>query len=505
MIVETIQKVPTGITGFDLIAQGGLPRGRATLVSGSSASGKTVFALQFLAEGIRQFGESGVYVTFEESPADIRRNVLGLGWDLAEWERQGRFAFVDASPVAEDEPVISGTYDMGVMMARIRHAVQSVGATRLAMDGLANVLARGIDEGTLRRELFRIVHALKELDVTAILTAERVDDFSAVSRYGIEEFVVDNTVILRNVLAEEKRRRTMEILKFRGAHHQKGEFPFTILSGRGIAAIPLSSMQLQQRSSEARITSGIAELDAMCGGGFFRDSIILVSGATGTGKTLTATHFLGGSSPGDRCLLFAFEESRDQLFRNAAGWGFDFEALEAEGRLRVVADYPEVMSLEDHLIRMKTEIEDFRPTRLAVDSLSALERVSTLKGFREFVIAITSFVKDMEITGLFTSTTPALLGGTSVTEAHISTITDSIVLLRYVELFGEMRRGITVLKMRGSYHDRRIREYEIDGSGMHLGLPFRGVSGILSGTVTASGPQELDRMEELFGGSAEPA
>jgi circadian clock protein KaiC len=335
--------------------------------------------------------------------------------------------------------------------------------------------------------------------VTAVMTAERTQEYGDIARYGVEEFVADNVVILRNALEDEKRRRTIEIMKFRGTSHQKGEFPFTIITNRGIVVIPLSAMELVQRSSNVRITSGNTELDKMCGGGFFRDSIILVSGATGTGKTLMSTNFIAGGAKNDeKCLLFAFEESRDQLFRNAIGWGVDFERMEKQGSLKVVCQYPETAGLEDHLVMMKDVINDFQPNRVAVDSLSALERISTVRGFREFVIGLTSFIKHHEIAGLYTSTTPTLLGGTSVTEAHISTITDSIILLRYVEVYGEMRRGITVLKMRGSMHDKDILEFKIDGQGMHIGKPFRSVSGILSGNFVHITPGEIDRIGELF-------
>jgi circadian clock protein KaiC len=172
--------------------------------------------------------------------------------------------------------------------------------------------------------------------------------------------------------------------------------------------------------------------------------------------------------------------------------------MEADGKLKVICAYPEVAGLEDHLLRMRAAIQEIKPQRVAVDSLSALERISTTKGFREFIIGLTSFIKHQEIAGLFTSTTPSLMGGTSVTEAHISTITDSIILLRYVEMYGEMRRGVTVLKMRGSHHDKNIREFNIDHQGMTIGKPFRNVNGILAGRPAQVEPVEIDRLNAMF-------
>lgn len=494
-----VEKVSTGIAGFDLISNGGLPKGRTTLVVGSAGSAKTVFATQFLAEGIVQAGENGVFVTFEESPVHIRRNMRAFGWPLDEYERDDKWAFVDVSPTVGEEMIVSGGYDFGALLARIESAVRRVGAKRVSLDSLGAVFGRFPDAALVRQELFRLAEATRSLGVTTVMTAERSDEYGDISRYGVEEFVADNVVILRNVLDEEKRRRTVEILKFRGATHQKGEFPFTVMPKEGVIVLPLSAMELTQHSSNVRVTSGNDELDAMCGGGLFRDSVVLVSGATGTGKTLMTTEFLaGGAAIGERCLLFAFEESREQLFRNATGWGVDFHGLVEDGRLRVDCQYPETSSLEDQLIRMKDIITEYKPNRVAVDSLSALERVSTLRGFREFVIGLTSFIKHQDIAGLLTSTTPSLMGGTSITETHISTLTDSIVLLRYVELNGEMRRGLTVLKMRGSFHEKDIREFKIDAQGMHVGKPFRNIVGILAGHPTQVTVGELDRMAGMF-------
>lgn len=499
-------KLPTGISGFDLIAHGGLPAERATLLAGTSGSAKTVLACQFLVEGIRQAGQPGVFVTFEETPASIRANMAGFGWDIERYERDGLWAFVDVSPrVDHHPPVVTGPFDLTALLVRIENAIQRVRARRAALDSLGGIFGQLGAGSTVRHELFRIVGALKTMGVTSFISAERPEDFGPVTRHGIEEFVTDNVVILRNTLEGEKRRRTIEILKFRGAPHQKGEFPFTVSPEQGVVVIPLSAMELKQKSSDVRISSGIPELDRMCGGGFFRDSIILLSGATGTGKTLVTTQFIsGGVANGQRSLLFAFEESRDQLFRNAAGWGIDFEKMEADGLLKVVPEYPEISSLEDHLIHIKKVVDEFKPQRVAVDSLSALERVATIKSFREFAIGLTSFIKDRNVAGLFTATSSSLLGGPSITDTHISTLTDSIILLRYVEMYGEMRRGLTVLKMRGSLHDKDIREFTISGKGMHIGKPFRSITGILSGQFTYRAPDEMERINELFRETAVP-
>jgi circadian clock protein KaiC len=344
------------------------------------------------------------------------------------------------------------------------------------------VLSRFPNTSTVRRELLRLTNTLRSMGITALVTSERLEEYGTIGRYGVEEFVCDAVIILRNALEEETRRRTVEVLKMRGAPHLSGEFPFTILPGEGIVAITLESADLTAGSTMERISSGLPELDRMCGGGMFRDSVSLVSGATGTGKTLLVTEFAaGGAALGERSLIFSFEESKAQLFRNAASWGHDFAAFEKQGVLRVEANYPEVRSLEDHLVAIKKVVEEFNPTRLAVDSLSALERIAPARSFREFLIGLTSFIKHRQSAALLTATARTLLGGESSTEAHISTLTDMIMLLRYVEMGGEIRRGFTVLKLRGSTHDKRIHEFTIDNQGMHLREPFKDITGILAG------------------------
>lgn len=468
-----LERVKTGIEAFDDLVMGGLPRGRTTIVGGTPGSGKTVFATQFLAHGITDLDEPGVFVTFEESPADIEVNMASFGWEIRRWRDQNKLAFVDASPRDQDQIVV-GDFDLSGLLTRIMHAARNAKAKRIVLDSITQLFDHFVaEQSAVRRELLRIATVLKREGATVLMTAERNSEHGQISRHRIEEFIADNVVILRNTLDRERRRRTIEVLKMRGSRHVEGEVPITLVAERGIVAVPLSSLRLEQQSSTKRVTSGNAELDKMCSGGFFRDSVTLVSGATGTGKTLVVTNFLaGGVAAGERALLVGYEESRGQLFRNARGWGVDFEAMEAEGRLKVICLYPEAQSLPDHLLMIRELVEEFKPDRIAIDSLSALERIAPETGFREFLISLTSFIKKREIAGLCTATNKSLVGGQSASEQHISTLTDSIILLRYVQKTDFMHRGIMVLKMRGSEHDKQIRRFTIDGSGMQLGPAF---------------------------------
>lgn len=483
-----LERVKTGIEAFDDLVMGGLPRGRTTIVGGTPGSGKTVFATQFLAYGITDHQEAGVFVTFEESPDEIEVNMASFGWDIRRWREQSKLVFVDASPQDRDEMVV-GDFDLAGLLARILHAVRTANAKRIVLDSLTQLFNHFVsDQTSVRRELLRIAAALKKVGLTVLMTAERNSEYGEISRHRIEEFVADNVVILRNALDKERRRRTIEVLKMRGSRHVEGEVPITLVENQGLVAVPLSSLRLEQQSSTKRVTSGNAELDRMTSGGFFRDSVTLVSGATGTGKTLLVTNFLaGGVAAGERALLVGYEESRGQLFRNARGWGVDFEAMEAEGLLKVISLYPEAQSLPDHLLTIRELVKEFKPDRLALDSLSALERIAPETGFREFLISLTSFIKKREIAGLCTATTKSLIGGHSASEQHISTLTDSIILLRYIQERDMMNRGLMVLKMRGSEHDKQIRRFTIDGTGMHLGTPLGGVPDVF-GDAAIAGP-----------------
>ena len=496
---QGVQKIRTMIEGFDDISHGGLPLGRATLVSGTSGTGKTLFSIQFLYKGILLFDEPGVFVTFEESPYDIIKNARSFGWNLQKLIDEGKLFILDASPDPEGQEVI-GNFDLSALIERLQYAINKYKAKRVSIDSITAIFQQYEAASVVRREIFRLVARLKQIGVTSIITTERIEEYGAIASFGVEEFVADNVAIVRNVLEGERRRRTIEILKLRGTTHMKGEYPFTITND-GVNIFPLGAMRLTQRSSNVRVSSGVKTLDEMCGGGFFKDSIILVTGATGTGKTLLVSKFIqNGCLSGERAILFAYEESRAQLSRNAYSWGIDFEELEKKGLLKIICAYPESAGLEDHLQIIKTEIAEFKPSRIAIDSLSALARGVSNNAFRQFVIGLTGFAKQEEITGFFTNTNDQFLGAHSITESHISTITDTIILLQYVEIRGQMARAINVFKMRGSWHDKGIREYTISAEGPEITDSFSNYEGIISGSPTKVSVDEKAELSRIVKG-----
>ncbi|MBY0229720.1 MAG: circadian clock protein KaiC [Gemmataceae bacterium] len=484
--VEPLHRMPTGNRGFDQISMGGLAQGRTTLLVGTSGTGKTLLATEILHRAAMERGCATVLVTFEEKPTDLVRNVAGLGWDLAALEAARKLVILDASP---DPGVVeeAGPFDLAGLVSQIRDAVREVGASLVVLDSLGALFFQFSDSGVLRREIVALTAALRGMGVTALLTAERLEEYGPISRFGIEEFVSDCVVVLRRHLAEEKVRRTIQVYKLRGGEHREHEYPFTI-QREGVCILPLSAVELTQPSAMTRISFGNPRLDEMAGGGLFQDSVILVSGPTGSGKTLLGTTFAAEACRrGERVLLLGYEESRPQLVRNAGSWGVDFEGLENKGLLRMVCQYPEVQGLEGHLYAIRREIERFKPTRLVLDSVSALERIGNGRNFREFVIGLTGFVKQQRMCSLFTSSSPHLSGGDSITDAHISTITDTIVLLRYVEREGSLSRGLIIIKMRGSQHDKQFHEFRIDGKGLHIGEAFGRVPSALLGIPSTDG------------------
>ncbi len=478
------KKISSGISGFDRIAHDGLPEGRTTLVSGTSGSGKTVFAAQFLYAGCIDYNQNGVFVTFEETPDDISRNMKGFGWDIHKLVKENQWAFVDASPDETDQVEV-GQYDLGAFLARIEYAIKKVGAKRVAIDSVSALFTHFQDPGIIRRELYKLASRMKKLNITCIMTAERPVEDGSISRYGVEEFVSDNVILLHNRLNPRgERERTVEILKFRGSTHDSEEAPL-IVSSIGMSIYPRPKPKLMGTGFSEKVSTGIKGLDDLLYGGVYKNSTTLLSGASGTGKTVTTLHFIiEGAKQGEESLFIEFEESPDQLYRNAASFGWDLKKYIEKGTLELMCHYPEDLKAEQYLQMIQEMVVEKKAKRVALDSLSALQRIYTEEKFREFVIGLNAFLKMHDVTTLLTNTTSQLLGITQITETHLSTATDNILILKYVELGGRMRRLLSVLKQRGSRHKKELMEFEINPiKGMDILGPFKGVEGLMSGSA----------------------
>ena len=480
---KNLTKVASGIPGFDEIAHGGLPKGRSTLVSGPSGSGKTIFCAEFLYHGITASRENGVFVTFEERPEDIIKNMAGFGWDLSKLTREKKLVVVDISP-PRVEKVVAGSYDLSGMLARIEHAVKQVGAKRVAVDSVSALFSYFDNPGVIRHDLYRLCERFRELGVTSIISAERPKEDDEVSRYGVEEFVSDNVVLLHNRLGESgMRERTVEILKFRGSPHDSEEAPL-IVSNRGITVYPRPKPELTGRGFAQKVSTGVDGLDHLLFGGVFKGSTTLLTGASGTGKTVSCLHFiLEGAKRKETSLMIEFEESAGQLYRNASSFGWPLKRHVEQGRVYLTCSYPENMRPEQYLKIIEDLVVSKRVKRLALDSLSALQRIYTDDKFREFVVGLCAILKMHGVTTILTNTTNQLLGVTEITETHLSTATDNIVILKYVEIDGEMRRLVNVLKQRGSKHRKELVEFAVGQQGVQILGPFRGIENLMSGSA----------------------
>jgi circadian clock protein KaiC len=490
-----LTKVPSGISGFDVIAQGGLPKGRTTLASGTSGSGKTIFATQFLHNGAVEQKENGVFVTFEEHPDDIMKNMGSFGWDIPNLVKNKKWAFVDASP-DESHNVEIGAYDLSGFMVRVEHAIKKVNAKRIAIDSISALFPRYQDAAIIRRELYKLAAKLKVWGITAVMTAERPEEKGTIARFGIEEFVSDNVVLLHNRLTDKGyRERTIEILKFRGSSHDSSEAALLVSSEEGMQIFPRPKPVLQGKGFTDKISTGISGVDKMLYGGVHRNSTTLLSGASGTGKTISALHFImDGAKKGEKCLMLEFEESPDQLYRNASSFGWDLKKQVTAGTVSLVCHYPEDLKPEQYLKVIQDIVLKMKPKRFALDSLSALQRIYDEKKFREFIIGLNAFLKMNDVTSYLTNTTNELLGMTHITESHLSTTTDNIVVLKYVELGGLIRRMLVVLKARGSPHVKQLAEFEITKDGLKVLGYYEGVEGLLTGAARYTKPP-IDAVE----------
>jgi circadian clock protein KaiC len=477
-----LEKVPTGIHGFDEITGGGLPQGRPTLVCGGPGCGKTLFAMEFLVKGALEFGEPGVFVSFEETSDELAKNVRSLGFDLDDLIARKKIA-IDFVRIERGEIEETGDYDLEGLFVRLGHAIDSIGATRVVLDTIETLFSALSNEGILRAELRRLFRWLKSKGVTAIITGERGD--GSLTRQGLEEYVSDCVILLDHRVIEQISTRRMRVVKYRGSVHGTNEYPF-LIDEQGISILPITSLGLQHDISNERISSGVERLDEMLGGkGYFRGSTVLVSGTAGTGKSSLASHFVDAAcGRGERCLYLAFEESPQQIVRNMRSIGLDLERWVKKGLLRFHASRSTLYGLERHLVTAHKLIQEFKPQIVVLDPIGNLTRAGSQSDTTSMLIRLLDFLKSEKITAFWTSLSSD--EEAQRTDVQISSLVDTWLLLRDVELNGERNRAMYVLKSRGMAHSNQIREFLLTDHGIELADVYLGPGGVLTGSARQS-------------------
>jgi circadian clock protein KaiC len=460
--MSALKKQGTGIRGLDQLLRGGIPEGRATLVTGRSGTGKTVLGLQFAAN-LASNGIPTIIVAVEESPEDLCQSGDALGLWLSEHVTAGRIAFADVTHL-EGNTLVSGDYDLAGLQHRIDALVKKTGARALVLDSATALFSPRPRDDELRGHFYQLVTALRGLGLTLMIIAEAPKDYGQLTTLGFEDYVCDVTIVLRNLPDGTRRRRSVEISKYRRSAHSKGEYPCTITM-HGLAVFPMHAKEPAGDAEVERFSSGIPGLDEMTRGGWLRNSIIIVRGPTGSGKTMLAGLYArAGANRGERVVYYGFEETRSILLRNYREIGMDMEPAIASGQLRVICRYPEATSLEDLLVELQVELEEVKPSLVVIDSLSSIEHSSSPKAFREFMIGVAAILREHGRTALLTQTV-STLQTEHRTAPFLSTLADAILALTYSTTTYDQSREMRVVKTRGSGHEPHPYRLSIEAGG----------------------------------------
>ena len=470
---SSLAKVATGIDGFDEITGGGLPQGRPTLVCGGPGCGKTLFALQFLVHGATR-GENGVFVTFEETEEDLLKNAASLGYDVPALIARKRLA-LEYIRVERSEIEETGEYDLEALFIRLDHALRTVRARRIVLDTIESLFAGLSNDGILRAELRRLFAWLKDRGITAVITGER--GTATLTRQGLEEYVSDCVIFLDHRVTDQISTRRLRVVKYRGSSHGTNEYPF-LIDRRGIAVLPVTSLQLMHRTTSARVPTGLDWLDDMFGGqGYFRGSSVLFSGGAGTAKTTLAAYFLDAACRrGERAICFQFEESPAQYVRNMRSVGLKLDRWVRKGLLRIHAARPTLYGLEFHLATMHREVDEAAPSVVVVDPLSSFIGAS-FDEVNSMVMRLIDYLKGKNITALFTHLIPGS-GASQEVEVGVSSLIDTWILLRNSPPGEHGGRHLSILKSRGMSHSSDRRAFELTDEGPVLLPPGRKLQAI---------------------------
>ena len=470
------QNSSTGIADLDSLMEGGFPRGSVVLVAGSSGSGKTILALQWLFEGIKN-NENGIYITLTEPLFKIVKNLEKLSFYQRSALEQEKLKIIDLRS--------SGIFDKAdeqKVLDYIEAEVKRASAKRLCIDSITAIALNLDNTSKIRKFIFELGKILATLGCTTVLTSE-VGEKSKFSVYGVEEFISDAIIRLDQIKIGDELQRQLQLVKIRGRSFMSQDTYFKITND-GIVVFPKFKIPLEYPSTSEKVSTGNSVLDGMMNGGVFKGSPTLVVGPSGSGKSLSCMHFImEGLAHGEVCLYAGFEESRLHLIRNAKFFGWDFEEYEKKGLLIFRCVYPGQKFIEEHLMDIQKIIEKHKVQRCAIDSLSAISNSFPEQLFFSFSKRLIAVLKLNSVTTLLTTATGSLVGATRLTGSHLSVITDNIIMFRYVEMQGELRKVMNLIKVDGSAHSKGLRIYDVTAKGLLIGQPLSGYEGIITGSM----------------------
>lgn len=462
---KALPKVATGIAGLDKVLGGGLPAGRMTLLSGGAGSGKSMMGLQCLLQGAGT-GEPGILVMFEERATAVRQNAWSLGWDLAPLEKKNRLYLMDAR--LDPEAVISGEFSIKGLLAILDRRIKAMRAKLILIDAVDALLHLYDSPMRERHELYALHEWLLDRGLTTIMTVKTVPPEEAPSRYAFLDFMADCVIhVDQRVIAQITTRR-LRVIKYRGSGYGRNEYPF-IINENGINIIPITSNVLQHRPPGPKVSSGQTWLDDVLAGGYKRGTSILIAGTAGAGKTTLACVFTRAAClRGERVLYLNFEESAESMVSNMLSPGIALQPLIKTGTLVVRSYLPEAMGVEEHLFHALKDLDEFQPQHVVVDAISAYKRMGSDQAAFGYLMRILNVCKERGITCIYINQTSGLDIVEEISGIGISSIIDTIILLRHLPIGGAIARQLIVMKSRGSKHSEQFHEFRITDRGIDL-------------------------------------
>ncbi|QTN27535.1 circadian clock protein KaiC [Rhodoferax sp. AJA081-3] len=502
-LVTGVGKAPTGISGFDTITGGGLPLGRTTLLVGGPGSGKTVFALQFLVNGVQQHNEPGIFVAFEESSQRILDNASGFGWKLKPAQRK-KLHFLNAQP--QPDLVQSGDFDFCGLLAALQAQAQSTGARRIVFDALDMVLALLPDPQAQRREIYRLHTWLLARGLTGIITLKAdTDDTHAVSQqpFGFMQFMVDCAVILKHSVVQGVSQRSLRVQKFRGSSFDENESPFLIGNGGLEVAGARTLDNVDTQVTTERISSGVERLDTMLGGGYYRGASVLVTGFSGTAKTTLSGAFVQAACQrGERTLFVSFDSEGGEVIRNLASVGIRLAPFVKNGILRMASARTISGSAETYLVRIKALAQEHRARCVVIDPVSTWSKSGTDLNTHSVAERLIDWSKADGTTLLCTRLLDEMSSpAEGSSPLQLSAQVDTWIHLNYLVQAGERNRGLSIIKSRGTAHSNQVRELILSDSGVTLADIYTAGGEVLMGTLR----WEKERAERVASEAVEVA